>query len=146
MDGTERIPHWVRAEIYPRHLGTGEATDTKKKLKQKIRSRGDLSDPDPDDCGHMIAYQLGGKMVDLNLFPQDKKINEGHIVRMSGRLKVRTCYFWRVAIEAAIAEFLAKTDRSKNPRVDYQVRLRYGDPVFPNRPVSFEFAVRFKKD
>ncbi|CAF5026069.1 unnamed protein product, partial [Rotaria sp. Silwood1] len=45
-----------------------------------------------DDCGHIIAASLGGKMVDFKLFPQTRFINRGQYGWASVEFEVRLFY------------------------------------------------------
>ncbi|CAF1368306.1 unnamed protein product [Rotaria sp. Silwood1] len=88
INETEEKIHWLNAEIHRRHLGKGQTTQQNKDLATKIRSRGKPG----DDCGHIIAASLGGKMVDFNLFPQTRFINRGQYGWASVEFEVRLFY------------------------------------------------------
>ncbi|CAF0916714.1 unnamed protein product [Adineta steineri] len=128
--GQGQKTHWLLAEIYEEHLGKGEATSKNSSLAEKIRSRG-KSD---DDCGHIIACSLGGKMVDFNLFPQNKNINRG----FKGWKN-----HWRRGIEHLIYIWLKKRF-CHEPHVQFQVRFFYTDSHYPNRPDHGKFLIHFK--
>ena len=96
LDKTEQKTCWLLAEIGPFHIDTGESTSKNRDLGKKIRDRGKPG----DDCGHIIARSLGGKMVDFNLFPQNRDINRG----WKG-----TSRNWRTGVERTIEIWL------KNP-------------------------------
>lgn len=123
---------WLLAEIYSQHRGKGEPTSKKPALRDEIRSRGK---PD-DDCGHIIARSLGGKMVDFNLFPQNKDINRGW-----KDLK----HHWRIGIERLIEMWLIDPSLI-NPRVEFEIRFYYNDQQYPNRPDHGKYLIKFKCD
>ncbi|CAF2902181.1 unnamed protein product [Rotaria sp. Silwood2] len=129
---SEQKTYWLFATIYPRNLGTGESTSINSQLSQKIRSRGKRD----DDCSHIIAASLDGKMVDFNLFPQSKFINRGW--KDYGK-------FWRKAIECTIWIWL-KNSVVINPRVEFQIRFFYDDQNYPHRPDHAKFLITFKHD
>ncbi|CAF3613527.1 unnamed protein product [Rotaria sp. Silwood1] len=132
VNAARQKAYWLLAEIHPHHLGNGENTSINRSLSQEIRSRGKHD----DDCGHIIASSLGGKMVDFNLFPQNKSINRG----WKGWSK-----HWRKSIEVFI--FLWLKNRSFiNPRVEFQVRLFYNDHNHPDRPDCGKLSITFKFD
>ncbi|CAF1482989.1 unnamed protein product [Adineta ricciae] len=120
---------WLLAEIYPCHVGTGQPTSTNRDLAKKIRARGKQG----DDCGHIIACSLGGKMVDFNLFPQNRDINRGW-KDMSRH--------WRTGVERAIEIWLMNPSLIQ-PRVEFQIRFYYDDKKYPDRPDHGKFLVRF---
>ncbi|CAF4112761.1 unnamed protein product [Rotaria sordida] len=127
-----RKTHWLFAEICPCHLGKGEPTSNNTLLSGKIRSRGKLG----DDCGHIIACSLGGKMVEFNLFPQQKYINRG----WKGWNQ-----HWRIGIEYTIWIWLINPFRIK-PSVEFQVRFFYNDQTYRDRPDHGKFLIKFKCD
>ena len=119
LDKEKQKPIWLLAEIYPRHLGKGEDTSKNSALAAEIRSRGMRG----DDCGHIIARLLGGKMVDFNLFPQNPDVNRGQ--------KGLTDQ-WRTKVERSIEIWLTNSS------------LR--NQQYPNRPDHGKYLIKFKCD
>ena len=142
--GTGMKPEWISAKIWQNHLGTGESTSDNPELRDEIRNRGVREDP-RDDCGHLIARRLGGKMVEFNLFPQELAVNRGRRVNIEGK-EYPLSKLWKLGIEAVIHGFLKYTHPRYRPRVYVQIRLQYGDSEFPDRPVGMYYIVKFKKD
>lgn len=141
--GTGMKPEWISAKIRQNHLDTGEPTSTNPRLRDEIRNRGVREDP-RDDCGHLIARCLGGKMVEFNLFPQELAVNRGRRVNIEGT-EYPLSKWWK-NIEAVIYVFLKCTHPRYRPRVYFQIRLQYGDSEFPDRPVGMYYIVKFKTD
>jgi hypothetical protein len=128
--------HWLFAKINKKCLGTGEKTSCNAKLKKKIRHRGEISlDGEPlDDCGHIVAALYGGKMVEFNLFPQNKFINRGW--NGYGIL-------WRRGVELLIHAWV-RNPLLNNPRVEFQALLDYSNNLkYPHRPSTLKFVVIF---
>jgi hypothetical protein len=126
-DGYARA-RYVHAKIHPHHIGTGEPTKKSPSLAKIIRARGHLN----DHCGHIVAKLLGGKMVDVNLFPQLASINSG-MQRM---------------LELLIVIFLL-CPHVKNPRVFMKVYLFYATDnslSTSDRPFENVFHLVFKYD
>ena len=133
LDKEKQKPIWLLAEIYPRHLGEGEHTSENSALAAEIRSRGIPG----DDCGHIIARLLGGKMVDFNLFPQNPDVNRGR--------KGLTDQ-WRTKVERSIEIWLTNSSL-RNPRVEFEIRFSYDDQqYYPNRPDHGKYLIKFKCD
>ena len=132
LDKEKQKPIWLLAEIYPRHLGKGEDTSKNSALAAEIRSRGMRG----DDCGHIIARLLGGKMVDFNLFPQNPDVNRGR--------KGLTDQ-WRTKVERSIEIWLTNSSL-RNPRVEFEIRFSYNDQQYPNRPDHGKYLIKFKCD
>ncbi|CAF1483024.1 unnamed protein product [Adineta ricciae] len=120
---------WLQAKIYRCHVGTGEPTAANRDLAKKIRDRGKRD----DDCGHIIACSLGGKMVDFNLFPQNRDVNRG----WKGMSR-----HWRTGVERTIEIWLMNPSLVE-PRVEFQIRFYYDDKKYPDRPDHGKFLVRF---
>ncbi|CAF4371797.1 unnamed protein product [Rotaria socialis] len=74
-------PLWLKAKIFKEHIGKGETTSIATTLRRIIQGRG----KEGDDCGHIIGASVGGKMVDINLFPQNMILNRG--LRMDESLR-----------------------------------------------------------
>ncbi len=125
-------PLWLKAEIKTCHIGSGEETGVSIPLRDIIRARG----IDSDQCGHIIGNSVGGKMVDINLFPQNEKINCG----LEGNYNL-----WKV-IDASIKMWVQGIPEDYNPRVEFQMLLYYGDPKHPKRPDRFKYMVEYLKD
>lgn len=126
-------PLWLRALIKKEHLGRGENTSKCSELSEVIRNRGDYKN---DDCGHIIASSLGGKMLDANLFPQDKSLNRG----LKG-----TYWVWRL-IEWCMKKWVQKIPEKYHPRVDFVMLLEYKDPNYVDRPNAFKYSIQFLMD
>ncbi|CAF1502873.1 unnamed protein product [Adineta steineri] len=125
-------PLWVKAEISKTHFGTGETTGKYSQLSQVISARGIRS----DQCGHIIACSLGGKMIDINLFPQDGPLNCG----WEGNY-----FIWR-GVEACIKLWVTTIPEKYRPRVQFQMLLSYTNKAYPDRPEKFKYALRFLMD
>ena len=125
----ENKTNYLHAFIEPKHLWTGESTDSNRGLAEKIRNRGN----DGDDCGHIIARVLGGKMVDYNLFPQAKLINRGW-KGFGG--------WWKIGVELLMFLWL-NNPLVKNPRIKFQVLICYNDLSNQNRPDNGIFKIEF---
>jgi hypothetical protein len=121
--------HYLYAYIFPHHLGTGEYTSKDPALRQKIRDRGKLD----DDCGHIVSRNLGGKMLECNLFPQEKNVNRGWMGQ--GR-------FWKILVESLMTFWLKIIPSDRNPRVVFKIIWSYSDSVYPHRPNSGTYFVK----
>lgn len=132
-DGTGgRIPHYLNALIERKDLFTGMATSQNARLAERIRSRGRENE---DDCGHIVANVLGGKMVDFNLFPQDRDINRGwNGFYLYWREIERFMFLWLIV------------PGLKNPKVDFKFLLNYNDNRLPHRPSSCNMLIIFQAD
>ncbi|OXA50407.1 uncharacterized protein LOC118436552 [Folsomia candida] len=133
LSGDGYKPCYLFASILPKHVGTGEKTNVNKNLARMIRYRGKRKG---DDCGHIIAAQLGGKMVEFNLFPQDKRINRG----IYGLNK-----WWRKGVEKIILAWLTLPKNVK-PCVEFEIILYYEDPEYLDRPTRGKFLITMKMD
>lgn len=131
-DGAGSKPCYLYAEILPSNLKGGEKTNTNTQLALKIRQRGKPG----DDCGHIIGAQLGGKMVEFNLFPQSMKINRGF-----GKLKI----LWRQGVEQVMAKWLTLPEH-KHPKALFEIILFYTDTDYRDRPNKTKFVVTLKCD
>ncbi|CAF1406377.1 unnamed protein product [Adineta steineri] len=134
-------PVYVVAEIEPKHLNTGEETSDQKGLRDAIRARGQRNaDGTPcDDCGHIIARSLGGKMVHFNLFPQCLAINRGWAGLSS---------LWKWGVEFLIQSWLT-LQIVYDPMVRFHVVLDYPENYsdYPDRPTKMYYVIEFwKKD
>ena len=123
---------WLLAEIHPCHLGKGEDTSANRKLRDEIRSRGRPN----DDCGHIIGRALGGKMIDFNLFPQNRDINRG----WKGWSN-----HWKTGIDFLIKTWLINPSLIA-PKVEFEIRFYYNDQQFPDRPDHGKYLITFKSD
>lgn len=131
-EDSNRMTHYLCAEIYTKHIGRGEPTSIKTALSNKIRQRG----KNGDDCGHIISRNLGGKMIDINLFPHEKVINRGWC---------GTGGLWKVGVEALMLTWL-KNRFLKNPHVRFQIIFHYNDEIYPNRPDNFQMKIELIAD
>jgi hypothetical protein len=120
---------------------TGESTDTNyecQKIAEIIREIRGLGSPD-DDCGHIIAKQYGGKVVDYNLFPQDMKVNRGWGIATR---------IWKWGVELFVRIWLIY-QAEHDPMVRVRVRLFYPNPgpdtQKPDRPISLHVHLQFYK-
>lgn len=133
FDQNEIKPHYLNAHIEPKHLSTGEPTSVDDRLARRIRKRGIFG---LDDCGHIVARSLGGKMLEFNLFPQNKYINRG----WSGFGGL-----WRICVENLMKLWL-ENKLVINPRIDYEIVVFYNDAVYPHRPDNGLFKITFLAD
>jgi len=117
----------VYALIQAHHLPFGETTgknQTTKKLAKEIRELGHKVHGDSvDQCGHIVAACLGGKMERRNLFPVSQTSNLSQLNRSERKIK----------------QFI-ETNRSKNGRAYFRMFLFYEDPDYPARPTRFEYS------
>ena len=105
---------FVRAEIEPRHLDGGSATN---ELTRHYAS--DMGGPN-DDAGHIIAQRLGGTgRYTGNIFPQSRNFNRGT---------------WR-SIETQVANEMRRTDW-----VRFSINLLY-DGERDTRPSSIIYRI-----
>lgn len=125
MGGDGKRPEFVIAVIENKHLRTGQNTGTNSDLAEEIRARGIK----PDQCGHIIAVSLGGRMEYCNLIPQGKTTNIMHY------------HYAEKLIKSHIED---KT--KKNPWALIKVRLIYENKKYPNRPTRFYYTYRLYKD
>ena len=130
---TEQKPCWLLAIIKKEHLNTGESTSKNTFLRKKIVSRGKKN----DQCGHIVAKSLGGKMVDFNLFPQDAPINMGF-----KHNELRSFIYWK-GVDTLIHLFLSVIPEKYCPKVKYEALLNYNDDEFPDRPSDIKLLVKF---
>ncbi|CAF3565600.1 unnamed protein product [Rotaria socialis] len=134
-------PLWLYAEIWEHHVGRGEVTNVSDSLSNLIKGRGIYDNRNSrnsgnDDCGHIVAASLGGKMVDINLFPQNQCLNRGWKDNYS---------IWRL-IEACIKLWVTGIPEKYRPRVKFQMLLYYNNPKYPDRPDQFKYMVQFLMD
>ncbi|CAF1306617.1 unnamed protein product [Adineta ricciae] len=131
-------PVWLKATIYKQHIGTGEETGKCENLRDVIRARGKRTEKNEpmDQCGHIVANTLGGRMLDINTFPQNPALNCGH---------EGTHLLWR-AFEVLMKQWLQKIPEKYNPRVKFIVKLFYDDPNYPDRPNKFFYSIQFLVD
>lgn len=132
------MPQYVVALVEHRHLGKGEATSANPALAMEIRDLGHkyqgkiikYQDRSIDQCGHIIARSLGGKMERRNLFPIGRNTNLSQYINA----------------ERHIREFILENEQKKG-RALIQVKLEYEDGRFPCRPTSFKYSyVLFRDD
>ena len=72
---------------------------------------------DGDQIGHLIPDSFNGKNTLENLVPQTSEVNLGKIKQV---------------------ENIARDFKKSGSKVDYEIKVNYGDPNNPNRPTSFE--------
>ncbi|XP_054162123.1 TNF receptor-associated factor family protein DDB_G0272098-like [Oppia nitens] len=127
-------PVYVCCEILVPHIQTdsGETTSASVELAKLISARGNKED---DNCGYILASELGGKMVHFNLFPQDRLIDQGY--RQYSPV-------WRPGIEWLIKLWLIGQHRD-DPMVRCQILLCYNDRHQPDRPSEFHVYIEFFK-
>lgn len=89
-----------------------------------------------DQCGHIVANTLGGRMLDINTFPQDSALNCGHL---------GTHLLWR-AFEFLMKLWVKVIPEKYNPRVEFTMNLFYGDRTYPDRPNKFFYWIEFRVD
>lgn len=130
---TEQKPCWLLAIIKKEHLNTGESTSQNTFLRKKIVSRGKKK----DQCGHIVAKSLGGKMVDFNLFPQDAPLNMGY-----KHNELRSYIYWK-GVDTLIHLFLSVIPEKYCPEVKYEALLNYNDDEFPDRPSDIKLLLKF---
>lgn len=121
-------PEYVIAVVLPRHLRPGATrryTTVDKILVKEIQNRG----IDGDQCGHIIAFSLGGNMEYQNLFPHNKTSNRNQYLRA----------------ERVIAKFVGSTER-RNPWALILVRLFYNNIDCPNRPTKICYSYFLRHD
>jgi hypothetical protein len=113
------------ALIEKRHCQLGRAPrQNKRALAARIRSRGVIKDNKHlDQCGHIIAHSLGGRIEYGNLIPQGRTTN------LAG---------YRQA-ENVIRRYLDSQDR-RDPRALVQIGLVYGHEMYPYRPTRFYYS------
>ncbi|CAF4925943.1 unnamed protein product [Rotaria socialis] len=121
-----------KAIVKKEHLRHGEVTARVERLARVINDRG-LGN---DDAGHIVACSLGGKMIDINLLPQNKHLNRG----LQGNYLL-----WR-ELERCMHFWVNSLPEECNPRLSYQMLLRYGDEENPHRPDKFEYNIQFELD
>lgn len=131
---TEQKPCWLLAIIKKEHLNTGESTSKNTFLRKKIVSRGNKK---KDQCGHIVAKSLGGKMIDFNLFPQDAPLNMGF-----KHNELRSFIYWK-GVDTLIHLFLSVIPENYCPEVKYEALLNYNDDEFPDRPSDIKLLLKF---
>lgn len=124
---------WVAAMIQKQNVDKGEPTNSFEDLRNAIRSRGKLNE---DACGHIVARCLGGKMIDINLFPQNTSLNSGH---------KKTHLLWR-AIEILMKTWITIIPQKYKPRVLFRIKLIYHDQNHVDRPNLFHYKIKFLAD
>jgi hypothetical protein len=122
-------PEYVIAKIEPRHLDKGEKTTSNKTMAELVRGYG-YGSKGGDDCGHIIANMLGGKMRLYNLFPQEKCTN---------RVEFKN------TVEMHVYKFLDNF-KSEKPYVLFAVNLTYSDSSKPMRPNQLKFKATFYRN